>query len=538
MRRSLRIAPLLAITAASSLLVAGCSATESGAPDNGKEAAVAADSTASPKLTVRGTDDGKSGGTPSAVARPGGGHKGRLAEKSALKVASYDRNSGRAVITAPAVRPSPSTPGVPSKPPSSGSPSATPSTTSSASPSASASATPSASASASASGAPSSSSSATPSATASADPSKAAPSPKSDVAVGDVIASAPAPGAPQGVLAKVTQVVAKTDRGTEVKTAPATLDALLGGSTAHGTVPVDPASVKVEPIAPKVKVSWARTGGLHFGPKGAQLPLGRLRLDVGASLPTPSGGPASAEASATGYVQLAPEVDFSYEGGRSGGVGGASLTLSGNWSSQWELKGRAAVSTEAKPLRVPFAKLHADPVIQVGPVPVVVNLDLTCYLQVDADGKASVDVKQDLKGNFAVGGTYQHAKGWSPVAKAAMHSTPVRATAAAAGNVKAAIGAEASLGLYGSVGVTADVAPYLRVEGAGSASAATDGSASATGSWAAFGGVDLSGALRAHLDIFGTPVFDRRIPLGTLHREWKLASGKGTVSRAPTGTRH
>ncbi|MFF4948066.1 hypothetical protein ACWC2K_29670 [Streptomyces chattanoogensis] len=356
--------------------------------------------------------------------------------------------------------------------------------------------------------------------------------------VGDVIASAPAPGAPQGVLAKVTQVVGKTDRGTEVKTAPATLDALLGGSTAHGTVPVDPASVKVEPLAPKVKVSWARTGGLHFGPKGAQLPLGRLRLDVGASLPTPPGGPASAEASAAGYVQLAPEVDFSYEGGKGGGVGGASLTLSGNWSSQWELKGRAAVSTEAEPLRVPFAKLHADPVIQVGPVPVVVNLDLTCYLQVDADGKASVDVKQDLKGTFAVGGSYQHAKGWSPVAKAAMHSTPVRATAAAAGNVKAAIGAEASLGLYGSVGVTADVAPYLRVEGAGSASAATDGSASATGSWSAFGGVDLSGALRAHLDIFGTPVFDRRIPLGTLHREWKLAGGKGTVRRAPTGTRH
>ncbi|WP_241779775.1 hypothetical protein [Streptomyces natalensis] len=504
---------MLALTAAS-LLVAGCSATQSGAPD--KDSAVTDGAPASPQLTVRGADDGNGGDAPSAVARPGGGHAGRLATKSALKVASFDRNSGRAVITTAAVRPSPGKPSASSGAPS-GSPSSTPSGAPTNPPS---SGSPSAAASASAS--PSPTSSASPSAA----PSKGGASPKADVAAGDIIASAPAPGAPQGVLAKVTKVVATTDRGTEVTTAPATLDALLGGSTAHGAVPVDPASVKVEPLAPKVKVSWARTGGLHFGPKGAQLPLGRLRLDVGASLPTPSGGPVSAKASATGYVQLAPEVDFSYEGGRGGGVGGASLTLSGRWSSQWEFKGRAAASTEAEPLRVPFAKLHADPVIQVGPVPVVVNLDLTCYLQVDADGKASVDVKQDLKGDFTVGGTYRHAKGWAPVAKATMHGTPVRATAAAAGKVKAALGTEASLGLYGSVGVTADVAPYLRAEVAGTASAATDGTASATGSWAAFGGVDLSGALRAHLDIFGTPIFDRRIPLGPLNREWKLAAGK------------
>ncbi|MGG7575642.1 hypothetical protein [Streptomyces sirii] len=515
MRRSSRIAPLLALTTAS-LLVAGCSspgsAPDADASDGGKEPAAAAGS-ATPKLTVKGTDDGD-GGAQSAVARPGGSHPGRLAEKSALKVASFDRNSGRAVITAPAVRPSPSRSGVPSKSPESGSPSGSPTAT------------------------PSAPNSTAPSADPSASPSKSAPAPKADVAVGDVIASAPAPGAPQGVLAKVTKVVGKTDQGTEVNTAPATLDALLGSSTAHGTVPVDPSAMKVEPIAPKVKVSWAKTGGLHFGPKGASLPLGRLRLDVGASLPTPSGGPVSAEASATGYVQLAPKVDFSYEGGKGGGVGGASLTLSGDWSSQWELKGRAAASTEAKPLRLPFAKLHADPVIQVGPVPVVVNLDLTCYLQVDADGKASVDVKQDLKGDFTVGGSYQLAKGWAPIAKAKMHGTPVRATAAAAGKVKASLGAEASVGLYGAVGVTADVAPYLRAEVAGTASADSDGSASATGSWAAYGGFDVSGALRAHLDIFGTPIFDRRVPLGTLNREWKLAGGKGTVSRTPAGKQH
>ncbi len=380
----------------------------------------------------------------------------------------------------------------------------------------------------------------------SAGPSKRAPAPGADVAVGDVIASAPAPGAPRGVLAKVTRVVGRTGHGTEVATAPATLDALLGDATAHGTVPVDPRAVTGEPLAPEVKVSWARNGGLRFGPHGAQLPLGTLRLDVGAALPTPPGGPVSAEASAAGYLQLAPEVDFSYEGSndskgdkgdKGGGVGGASLTLAGAWSSQWELKGRAAASTAAKPLRVPFAKLHADPVVQVGPVPVVVNLDLTCYLQIDADGKAAVDVKQDLKGDFAVGGSYRRATGWAPIARARMHGTPVRATVSAAGKVKAGLGAEAGIGLYGGLGVTATVAPYLRADVAGSATGATDGTASATGRWSAFGGVDLSGALRAHLDIFGTPVFERRVPLGPLNREWKLAEGAGTVRRAPAGAR-
>src|SRR5205085_3997617 len=75
LRRSTRIAPLLAITA-TSLLVAGCSATGSGAPDGAKDAAVADDTTASPRLTVRSADDGKGSDAPSAVARPGGGHDG------------------------------------------------------------------------------------------------------------------------------------------------------------------------------------------------------------------------------------------------------------------------------------------------------------------------------------------------------------------------------------------------------------------------------------------------------------------------------
>jgi hypothetical protein len=100
-----------------------------------------------------------------------------------------------------------------------------------------------------------------------------------------------------------------------------------------------------------------------------------------------------------------------------------------------------------------------------------------------------------------------------------MTSTPVRATMTAAGQAKASLGAEASVGLYGTVGVTADLAPYLRAEAAGKVSA----QGGVDGSWAVYGGVDLSGTLRLQLSIFGTPVFQRSIPLGALNREWKLA---------------
>ncbi|MCK7622188.1 hypothetical protein MUU72_03445 [Streptomyces sp. RS10V-4] len=489
MRHCLRYAVLPALTAASLLVVTGCAGgAPSGAPAAGRNgggdvppAAVenaggGADGGGAAPLAVAAASGG-SGGS-GAVATPGPGR--RPAATSPLRIVEFDKRSGRAVLSA---RPAGGTGGA-----DKGRPGAT-------------------------------------------------GKPVAPVAVGDVIASAPAPGAPHGALAKVTGVVGTSARGTEVRTAPATLGAVLGGATARGRVPVDPAAVTVEPLAPKVAVSWAKTGGLRVGPEGGRLPLGSLRIDVRAALPavrTPAG---TADASAAGFVQLTPQVDFAYDGtgGATGRPGTASVSLAGDWTSRWELKGRAAAATPGgAPLRVPFATLHADPVIRVGAVPVVVNLALTCYLQVDADGKVSVDVSQDVKGHFRVGGAYDRATGWTPLARADLTGTPVRVTATAAGRVKAALGAEASVGLYGSVGVTGTLAPYLRAEAEGTATGASDGTGALVGKWAAYGGVDLSGALRAHLDIFGTPVFERSIPLGPLHREWPLGGGTGAV-RTPAG---
>ncbi|MFF4183690.1 hypothetical protein ACFYZ9_10920 [Streptomyces sp. NPDC001691] len=443
-----------------------------GCSSPGHPAAAGPEGASSPAATVDGAQQlevnaapqGSAAPTPLARTRSGKGQP----EKSSLKVASYDAASRRAVIsTAP-----PSPTAKPSHSPTPGKPSDKP------------------------------------------------------VAAGDIIASAPAPGAPNGLLAKVTEVVGTTDRGTEVKTAATTLASVLKDDKADGKVPVDPSSVTVVPLMKGVTFSWARSQGVRFGPQGAKLPLGNLRLDVNAGVETAKDAPASAAASVSGFVQLAPQVEFSYDGSKDSGlkVSSAFLGMSGDWSSQWALKGRAAASAGA-PKRIPFAKLHSAPVIQVGPVPVVVNLDLTCYVQVEADGHVTLDVQQDVKGDFRVGGSYAAGKGWAPVSTSAVHSTPVNASVTAAGSVKGALGAEASVGLYGAVGVTADFAPYLRGEADAKATASSDGKTSASASWAAYGGFDLNGRLDFHLSLFGTPVIEHRIPLGSLHREWPLANG-------------
>ncbi|WP_229881943.1 hypothetical protein [Streptomyces alanosinicus] len=424
--------------------------------------------------------------TATATAGPAG--SGQHARRTGLAISAYDSHTRRAVLS--------------DKPARHGSSSGSP--TDSPSPSLSASASPSRSHSAS-------------------------PSPSGaphQAAVGDVIASAPAPGAPHGLLAKVTKVIGETHGGTEVQTEPAALNALLGDDTAKGDVPVDPSSFAVDKLLPDVKVSWAKTGDVHVGPKGATVPLGSLRLDVSAGIPTAQGAPASAGASVKGFVQVAPKVDFAYGGsGTDAPPGSAYLGVSGDWTSGWAVKGRAAATTGTA-LRIPFAKLHADPVLQVGPVPVVVNLDLTCYVQISADGRVTVDVQQSLKGAFKAGGTFGPAKGWTPVSSSTMKSTPVHASVSTDGSLKTALGAEASVGLYGAVGVSADLAPYLRGEAAGTVTTGSAGTpAKSKGAWSVYGGVDLSGTLRLQLSVFGTPIIQRSIPLGALHREWKLAAG-------------
>jgi hypothetical protein len=554
LRRHALLSALSAITVAT-LLATGCSHDSSPTADKARAAAVEAPEAAAAEEQLAVVSAPTDGATPTAVADGNAVDQGK-AKKSTLKVASYDSRTGRAVIAAPPARDTkPTADPSPSKSAATGPGSESDAESDEESGAAaeqgrdaerdSGSARDSESESDAGSARDSQSESDSGSAvedsgsergSASGSAPGSAPAAGSrPVAVGDVIASAPAPGAPDGLLAKVTDIVGTTKdgSGTTVQTEPAELNSVLGESKADGTVPVDPSTMDIDPLVQGVKVSWAKTGDLTFGPQGAKLPLGSLRIDVGAAVETAAGAPASAAASVHGFVQLAPEVAFSYDGSGAGtgaAPGGAFLGLTGDWASKWSLKGRAAGTTDGKPVRVPFAELHADPVIQVGPVPIVVNLDLVCYFQVNADGRVTVDVEQDLKGDFRVGGNFTWAKGWTGVSESDMTGEPLKATVTATGKVKAALGAEATIGLYGTVGVTADLAPYLRAEADATAEGSANGTGSAKGAWALYGGVDLTGTLNIQLSIFGTPIFQKKIPLGALQKEWLLTRGEAATT--------
>ncbi|MEW1723160.1 hypothetical protein [Streptomyces sp. NPDC093109] len=526
--------------AAATLLVTGCSsggdtkmvgtASEAEAsPDAGAEGVGSKANPAGEQLAVVPATTGDDGTTPTAVATPATGGSAAQ-DKPGLKVASYNADTGRAVIAAVTRK------GGGQKTEAPAEDSAETEKTEETAPTADATepeATPDTGADTDTDADTDADADAT-EAPATEAPAAAdtAAEDTDTVSVGDIIASAPAPGAPNGLLAEVTEVIGATDAGTEVATAPSTLNALLGDATAEGSVPVDPSTVEVKPLVEGVKVSWAKSAGLTFGPKSAKLPFGSLRIDVGAAVATAEGAPASASASVNGFVQLAPEVEFSYNGsGSNSAPGSASLALSGDWASQWSLKGQAAARTQGgKPLRIPFAELHTNPVIQVGVVPIVVNLDVTAYFQVDGDGRIEVNVEQDLKGDFKVGGSFSLFKGWKPISESNMTGEPLRASVTTAGKVKASLGVEAAVGLYGTVGVVGDVAPFLRAEAEAAATGSADTTGSASGAWKLHGGIDLNGALRVQLTIFGTPLFKKDIPLVALNKEWLLTEGRGSAN--------
>ncbi|MFF4159925.1 hypothetical protein [Streptomyces sp. NPDC001678] len=488
LHRRAALAPVLLTSL--SLALAGCSPFGSGSTDASDETANTAGISAPPNDFVLGkTSPG--GAEPSAVAIPAGG--GVKARKSAVKVDSIDPKSGRAVISQTLAQATPSASGTPEQ-------SATPATS-----------------------------------TAPATP--ATPAAKNPVAVGDIVASKPVPGAPQGLLAKVTEVGKKTSKGTEVRTTPVDLSTVLGDTKVENKLPVDPSGFTADSLVPGVKVSWAKRGNVHAGPEGLKLPFGSLRVDVDTSLDTEKnakgdGVESPTKASFKGFVQLAPEVDFSYYGRGSGdGPSGAGLRLSGDWSSAFHFKGRTAPTMNGKPVRVPFVVLHANPTFYVGELPVTVNIDLTCYVLIDADGKASLDVQQDaVKGDFALGSAFGLREGWQPEAKANFTPATLKASASAAVNAKVRFGTEANLGLYGSVGVKGDVAaPYVRTEVKGRAGGSAEGKAAADADWKLFAGVDLEGWVMPYLKIGGVQALAVRLPMPKVQREVQLAHGKGAI---------
>ncbi|MEU6083159.1 hypothetical protein [Streptomyces sp. NPDC047108] len=369
-----------------------------------------------------------------------------------------------------------------------------------------------------------------------------------DVRKGDVIASPPTKAAPAGALVKVEEARSGGGGKTEVRTSRATLAEVFGGAKAEGTVPVSPSAWKVDPLAKGIDVARGLVDGVSKNApdalkrgsgkvSGNPAPPGRsgraggdrkLRLDFDTELPMVGGKPGlERETEIGGFLEMAPEVAFAYDGHGSSDPADAtaSVRLAGDYSAGWRVKGPVAAPRIAP--RIPLAVLAAYPVIMVGPVPVVVALKLTLVLEVRADGRMQVDVQQAAGGTMKVGTRYTKATGWKPDTHADGRTLPGgRSRISGEGELRTMLGPEAGISLYDTVGVDAFFGPYLRataehpelVPGAG---------VRRRGAWKLYGGVTLESSLYARLPfaIIGIRP-SKRIVFPVVTREWPIAEGR------------
>ncbi|MFJ4667470.1 hypothetical protein [Kitasatospora purpeofusca] len=345
---------------------------------------------------------------------------------------------------------------------------------------------------------------------------------------GRLLASPPTDAAPQGALLAVTAVHPGAGNTIGLATRPATLPELLGAAEADGTVPVDPKAIKVTPLVKDVTATVGRENGTTKAEAS-----GTLEVDAKAPIPLPGG----ATAEATGELSLHPSVRFAYHGAGVGTPRTASIGFDLGARAHWKVTGDFARATAA-PVRVPFAKLQASPVLTVAGLPVVVNLALTCYLEVGADGQVHVEAEQEATGTWAVRADWTGGgRGWTSAADAPdAKVSPVHVRLDGKASVRASLGTEVSVGLYDAVGVEATVAPYLQAKADGSLAVdVPGGTPRVQGNWALVGGIDLNGALLAHLKIFGTPLIEGRLPLPPFHREWPLLTGALPTPATPKG---
>ncbi|CAM5321398.1 hypothetical protein BOQ63_014055 [Streptomyces viridifaciens] len=483
-------------TADTAATTAGGSPADAASASGAPHARAGTPASGRPTPTGTNVTAAPAGDKQAVIGAPGKDGGAVTAENKALQLTSYDPGKGTAVLTGGGATASPT---------------ATPSV------SASAPATPAAPSASATPSAPSAS--ATPSVSASASASVNAPA--AAVQPGQLIASPPTPAAPQGALVAVTGVNPGAGNTLNLTTRPATLSELLGGTEADGQVPIDVHGIQVTPLVKDVKATvGADLGGVKADASGT------LEVDVKAPVPLPGG----ASLDASGSLQLHPAVHFAYHGAGAAAPRTASVGFDLGAHANWKVTGDVARNTGAAPIRVPFAKLQASPVLTVAGLPVVVNLGLTCYLEVGADGQVHLEAQQDATGTWAVRADYTGGKGWTSTTSADTKVSPVHVRLDGKASVRAALGAEVSLGLYDTVGVETTVAPYLAAKADGSLAVDVPGKTpQLQGSWSLVGGVDLSGALTAHLKVFGTPIIEGKLPFPPFHREWPLLTGSATL---------
>ena len=218
---------------------------------------------------------------------------------------------------------------------------------------------------------------------------------------------------------------------------------------------------------------------------------------------------------------MTPKLVFSFGNKRVDGANPfqAEIGVGGSYEYGWQVNAKlnGLTDTGEKELRVPFADVRLRETIWVGPIPIVLSVDLTYFYRLTADGTLSIDTQQSTTGEFALGAMYDSRTGWGPLNR--NDATTVKATndvVTGRGDFRATIGADLKVMLYDAVGVSGRLAPYLR--------ATVDATAPPKVFWGIYAGFDLTGALKLDLKIFGITILKKDLDFPPLHAEWKVAS--------------
>ncbi|MGA5822822.1 hypothetical protein ACPC54_33795 [Kitasatospora sp. NPDC094028] len=344
---------------------------------------------------------------------------------------------------------------------------------------------------------------------------------------GQLIDSPPTPAAPHGALVAVTGVQPAADGKVTVSTRPATLPELLGATSTSLHSAVSPAAFQVQPQIGGIQVTTDLGASAGSGSVS-----GSLGLSANATVPLSDGS----SATLSGSVSLTPAIDFSYRGGvglidpQQARVG---FTLGAH--ADWHVSARLSGSTT--PLRIPLATYSASPVVMVGALPVVINLNFTLSADIGADGTVTLDAEQAYDGQWGVHSDYVKGPGWTTTTDPGTSTvSPLRLDLRGSASAKAGLLAEGSIALYDTVGVKASIEPYLRA--AVNGSIVLDGTGttpSINGTAALYGGLDINGALMARLAVLGTPILSADLPFLAFHREWPITS-VSTGTPPPTVT--
>ncbi|WOX21263.1 hypothetical protein [Streptomyces solicathayae] len=338
------------------------------------------------------------------------------------------------------------------------------------------------------------------------------------VKVGQVIDSLPCAAAPDGALLVVTGVRKAADGKMAVSTRPGAINELLGSKSASVNTALSASSFDVTPEVSGLEVSYVpRIDGASASASMA------LKLSADTDIDLPDG--TSAEFS--GSMEVAPAIDFDYTGAVFD-VQKAHVGFTADTRADWHVKGRFA--TDDASIKVPLASLSASPVLKAAGLPVVVNLDLTLYAHITADGEVTVDVEQSYADDWGVYADYTKGSGWSRSTDSGNETAfPVKGSISGEGDIRTGLLTEGTVAIFDSLGVKAGVEPYLRTTVSGKVVFDGEGGVeSQTGPVELYGGLDVGGALFARLRILGTTLFERDLPFTVYREEWPLLSVPGT----------